>query len=228
MPRRTILKIVVAVVLIAAVTAIWFSPLREHLTRENVRTAVEQVRGVWYGPILFALAFAAGCIFALPASVFVISAGFIWGTLLGGIYSIIAGLLGASASFFLSRFIGEGLLDRFGKIGRMVAKQMDHAGFSSLLAIRFIPGIPFAVVNYGAGVTSVKYRDFLLSTLIGITPAMFVFAYCADALFNGSMTQADALRKLSMVLLLLLALTLLPRIVRRVMARRRADVTHGA
>jgi uncharacterized membrane protein YdjX (TVP38/TMEM64 family) len=215
MPRRNVLKIAAAVILVAAVAAIWFSPLREHLTRENVRAAVEQVRGVWYGPILFALAFAAGCVFALPASVFVVSAGFIWGAVFGGIYSIIAGMLGATASFFLARFIGEGLLDRFGRIGRMVARQIDHAGFSSLLAIRFVPGIPFAVVNYGAGVTSVRYRDFFLSTLIGITPAMFVFSYCADALFNGSMTQADALRRLSTVLLLLLALTLLPRVVRR-------------
>lgn len=220
MQRRTLLKIVVALVLIATVTAIWFSPLREHLTRENVRAAVEQVRGVWYGPILFALAFAAGCVFALPASVFVVSAGFIWGALFGGIYSIVAGMLGATASFFLARFIGEGLLDRFGKIGRIVAKQMDHAGFSSLLAIRFVPGIPFAVVNYGAGVTQVRYRDFFFSTLIGITPAMFVFSYCADALFNGSMSQADALRRLSTVLLALLVLTLLPRIVRRFTTRR--------
>lgn len=219
MQRRTVIKVAVVALLVAAVVGIYFSPLREQLTRDNVRAAVEQLRGVWYGPIAFILIFAAGCVFALPASVFVVSAGFIWGWVLGGIYAIIGGIIGATASFFIARFIGEGLLDRFGRLGRVVAKQADHAGFRSMLMLRFIPGIPFAVLNYGAGVAGVRFRDYFFATLIGITPAMFVFSYCADALFNGSMTQGDAVRRLAVVLLLLLAITLLPQLVKRLMRR---------
>jgi uncharacterized membrane protein YdjX (TVP38/TMEM64 family) len=219
MQRRTLIKLAIAALLAAAVLGIYFSPLRQQLTMTNVRAAVEQLRGVWYGPLVFILVFAAGCVFALPASVFVVSAGFIWGWVLGGIYAIIGGIIGATASFYIARFIGEGLLDRFGKLGRAVAKQVDHAGFQSLLTLRFIPGIPFAVLNYGAGVAGVRFRDYFFATLLGITPAMFVFSYCADALFNGSMTQGDALRRLVVVLLLLLGLTLVPQVVKRVMQR---------
>jgi uncharacterized membrane protein YdjX (TVP38/TMEM64 family) len=222
MQRRTIIKLAVVALLAAAVLGIYFSPLRQQLTMTNVRAAVEQLRGLWYGPIVFIVVFAAGCVFALPASVFVVSAGFIWGWVLGGIYAIIGGIIGATASFYIARFIGEGLLDRFGKLGRAVARQVDHAGFQSLLTLRFIPGIPFAVLNYGAGVAGVRFRDYFFATLLGITPAMFVFSYCADALFNGSMTQGDAVRRLVVILLLLLGLTLVPQVVKRVMQRRAA------
>lgn len=215
MSRRALFRIAVFLVLVAAVAAVWFSPVREQLTRDNVRAFVEHLRGLWYGPIAFILVFALGCILALPASVFVIAAGFIFGWLLGGIYSIIGGLLGAVASFYIARFIGEGLLDRFGRVGRMVAKQVDHAGFRSLLILRFVPGIPFAVLNYGAGVAGVRIRDFLPATLLGVTPPMFVFAYCADALFNGSMSEGDAVLRLVIVLLLMLAITVLPLLVKR-------------
>lgn len=215
MSRRAILRIVVLVLLAAAVVAIYLSPLRDDLTRENVRAFVEHLRGLWYGPLVFILAFTLACVFALPASVFCIAAGFIFGWALGTTYSVIGGMLGAIASFYVGRFVGEGLLERFGRIGRAVARQVDHASFRSLLAFRFIPGIPFAVMNYGAGVAGVRVRDFLGSTFVGIIPPMFVFAYCADALFNGSMTEGDAVRRLVIVLVLMLVLTILPVVVKR-------------
>ena len=215
MSRRNLLKLAAVALLGAAFVAIWFSPLREHLTRENIRSAVEQIRAVWYAPILYVIFYALGCVVALPASIFVIAAGFIWGWLLGGAYAMVGGLCGAIISFFAGRFIGEGLLERFGRVGQLVRKQVDHAGFKSLLILRNIPGIPFAVLNYGAGVAGVRFRDYFFATLIGIAPSKFVFTYCADALFNGSMSEGDAFRRLAVVCVLVLAMILLPTLVKR-------------
>ncbi len=218
--RRTLFRIAALLILAAIVAGIWFSPLREHLTRDNIRVAVEQARGAWYAPIVFVIVFAAGCVVALPASVFVIAAGFVWGWLAGGIYSLAGGVLGACASYFMGRFIGEGLLARFGAVGRAVTKQLDHAGFKSLLIARNVPGIPFAVLNYGAGVAGARFRDYFWSTLIGIIPSMFVFTYCADALFNGSMTEGDAFKRLLVVCGLMITMILLPMVVKRLTAKK--------
>ena len=223
MSRRNILRIVAATLLVAAFLALWFSPLREHLTRESIRAAVNKIRAVWYAPIVYVLLYAVGCVVALPASIFVIAAGFIWGWLLGGCYAMVGGMLGAIVSYFAGRFIGEGLLERFGRIGRVVAKQVDHAGFKSLLVLRNIPGIPFAALNYGAGVAGVPFRDYFFATLIGIAPSKFVFTYCADALFNGSMTEGDAFKRLLVVCALVLAMVLLPVAVKRFAARNASE-----
>ena len=224
MSRRVLLKIAVGVLLAAAVAAVWFSPLREHLTRENVRAFVEHLRGLWYGPAAFVGLFALGCLFALPASIFVLAAGLIWGWLAGALYSMAGGLIGAIASFYLGRFVGEGLLDRFGRLGRMVARQVDHAGFMSLLVLRYVPGIPFAVLNYGAGVAGVTSRDFLFATVLGIAPGMFVFAYGADALFNGAISEGEMVTRLVIACLLMIGIALLPSVVRRLARRGGADV----
>lgn len=221
MSRRNLLRIIAALLLVAAFVALWFSPLREHLTRENIRAGVEQIRGVWYAPIVYILLYAVGCVVALPASLFVIAAGFIWGWLLGGCYAMVGGMIGAVISYFAGRFIGAGLLERFGRIGRVVAKQVDHAGFRSLLIMRNIPGIPFAVLNYGAGVAGVRFRDYFFATIIGIAPSKFVFTYCADALFNGSMTEGDAFKRLAIVCGLVVAMVLLPVALKR-FARKKA------
>ena len=215
MSKRDTLKIAAALLLVAIFAAIWVSPLRDQLTRENIRAAVDQIRALWYAPILYVILYAAGCVVALPASIFVIAAGFIWGWLLGGVYAMIGGTLGAVISFFAARFLGEGLLDRFGRMGAVVAKQVDHAGFRTLLVLRNIPGIPFAALNYGAGVAGVRFRDYFFATIIGIAPSKFVLTYCADALFNGGITEEDAFRRLAIVGALVIALILLPTVVRR-------------
>jgi uncharacterized membrane protein YdjX (TVP38/TMEM64 family) len=219
MSRRNVLRVAAALLLVLVFVVLWRSPLREHLTRENIRAAVEQIRGVWYAPLVFILLYAIGCVVALPASLFVVAAGFIWGWVLGGCYAMIGGTIGGVIAFFAGRFIGEGLLDRFGRIGRVVAKQVDHAGFQSLLILRNIPGIPFAVLNYGAGVAGVRFRDFFFSTIIGIAPSKFVLTYCSDALFNGSMSEGDAFKRLAVVGALVLAMVLLPMLVRRLVPR---------
>lgn len=215
MNGRAFVKIAILLVIAAAVTAIYFSPLRDHFGRERIREDVAMMRGLWYGPAALIAAYAVGCVFALPATFFIITAGVVWGWKLGTAYAMAGGMLGATISFFIGRFVGEGLLQKFGRAGQIVEKQVAHAGLKTMLIVRLIPGPPFAVWNYGAGVAGVRFSDYFLGTLLGTLPAHAIFAYSADALFNGTMTQGDAVRRLFIVAGLLLALVLLPGLVRR-------------
>ena len=67
-------RFVLPAILLAAAAVVWFSPLREHLTRDEIRGAVESVRAAWYAPLLLIAMYAAGCVFAVPASLFIIAA----------------------------------------------------------------------------------------------------------------------------------------------------------
>src|SRR6266852_1270006 len=79
MISRRGLKIPTLVVLVGGVAALYFSPLHNYFTRENILHAVEQMRGLWYGPFVLIIAYGGGCIFAIPASVCILAAGAIWG-----------------------------------------------------------------------------------------------------------------------------------------------------
>jgi uncharacterized membrane protein YdjX (TVP38/TMEM64 family) len=218
MKARTLLKVAIVAILVAGIVVLWFSPLRSHLDREHIRETVDFVRGLWYGPAALIVAYAVGCIFAIPASIFIIAAGVVWGWKLGTLYAMTGALLGASASYFVGRFLGEGMLERFGKAGAIVKRQVTRAGFKSMLIVRLIPGPPFAVWNYGAGVARVRFRDYFFGTLIGTLPAHLVFAYSADSLFNGTMTQGEAVKRLAIVCALLIALVLLPSLLKKKVA----------
>jgi phospholipase D1/2 len=212
---RSALKAVIVLFIAAVVAALYFTPARQYMTREHIGEGVEIMRGLWYGPVVIVLAYAIGCIFALPASLFIIASGVVWGWKLGGMYAMAGGMLGAVISYFVGRFLGEGMLEKFGSAGRMVERQVSSAGLKTMVIVRLIPGPPFAVWNYGAGVARVKFSDYFLGTLLGTFPAHMIFAYSADALFNGTMTQGDAVRRLVVVAALLIALTLLPTLIKR-------------
>jgi uncharacterized membrane protein YdjX (TVP38/TMEM64 family) len=214
---RNALKAAILLFIAAVVAALYFTPARQYMTREHIGEGVSLMRGLWYGPVLIVLAYAIGCVFAVPASLFIIAAGVVWGWKLGGVYAMTGGMLGAVISYFIGRFLGEGMLEKFGSAGKMVERQIASAGLKTMFIVRLIPGPPFAVWNYGAGVARVKFSDYFLGTLLGTFPAHMIFAYSADALFNGTMTQGDAVRRLFIVAGLMLALTLLPSLIKRLM-----------
>jgi len=215
MTKRGAIKIALVAVFIAVIAGIYFSPLRGHLARAQIRSDVDVLRTLWYGPAALIAAYAAGCVFALPASIFIITAGVVWGWKFGVVYAMCGAMIGASLSYFVGRFLGEGLLNKFGRAGRAVESQVKTAGFKTMLVVRLIPGPPFAVWNYGAGVANVKFSDYFFGTLIGTLPAHLIFAYSADALFNGTMTEGDAVKRLFIVAALILALVFLPNLLKK-------------
>ena len=122
-------KIAVVLVIVAVVVVVLMSPLRQQLTISHARAWVSSerahVQSLWWTPFALVLAYGIGCIFAVPATVFIAVAGALWGWKLGLAYAIAGGMLGASLSYFLGRYLGEGLLDRFGKAGAAVNNHID-------------------------------------------------------------------------------------------------------
>jgi uncharacterized membrane protein YdjX (TVP38/TMEM64 family) len=218
--KRRVLKVAMLLVLAGGVLGVYFSPLRAYLTREHIHDLIDHLRGIWYGPLVLVAGYAIGCVFALPASIFVIAAGVIWGWKFGSMYAIAGGMLGAVGAYFVALFLGEGLLDRFGSVGRAVRKQVESAGFIKMLIVRLIPGPPFAIWNFAAGVARMRFRDYALATFLGLIPSHIIFAYCADSLVNGTMTEGDALKRLAIVCGLLIALILIPLLIKRLVGAR--------
>lgn len=213
MKSKTVHRAVALLLLVAAMVGVYLTPLREYVTLKNARAIADQMAGLWYGPLIFVLAYAIGATLFIPATVFVVCAGVIWGWKLGSVYSLIGGMAGAALSYVIANFLGGGVLERFGRRGVQVAQVLKTAGFRTLLILRLIGVIPFGVYNYGAGVAHVRFRDYLTSTFAGLLPGAFVFTYSADALLNGTLSSRDALYRVlgaaAVLLLLVLSTTLL-------------------
>lgn len=139
--------------------------------------STQQVRTIvagwgWWAEVAFAGLYAVVTLTPLPKTVFTLAAGAVFG-LAGGLPSVVAGALaGAVAAFFLGRMLGREGVQRFtgARVDRL-DELLDRRGLVTVLAARLVPVVPFTAVNYVAGLTGLRLRDFVVGTVLGILPA---------------------------------------------------------
>lgn len=203
--------------LVAAVAALRFTPLGELFDRETLLALFERLRGSTWAPVLFVLLYAGATTVALPGSILTIVGGAVFGFWFGAVLNTVAANLGANAAFAVARALGrEGVAKLAGDRIKGLDRATRDRGFMGLFVLRLIPLVPFNALNFGAGLTAIRWKDYALATVIGILPGTLVYTFFADALVQGS-TQAsrEATVRLWIAVGLLLLLSVIPLIVRK-------------
>lgn len=179
----------ITLVFVLILTALLFklTPLAGFVSKDNILSFLESIKQEWWGPVIFILIYSAGCALALPGSLLTLTGGAVFGTLLGTVYNVLAANLGASLAFFAARYLGRDFIQGFLQSGKLADfdRQIKEAGFKTIFRLRLIPVIPFNGLNFGAGLSSVKYQDYFFGSLLGMLPGTFIYTYFADALLQG-------------------------------------------
>jgi uncharacterized membrane protein YdjX (TVP38/TMEM64 family) len=130
-----------------------------------------------FGAVCFVLAAAALTVLTFPKPVLAIAAGTVFGAWVGTLVVVTGATLGATGAFLLSRRFGRARVLALGR-GRLASVDgwLGSRGFVTVLCLRLFPLAPFSLVNYAVGGTSVRLRDFLPATAVGIVPGTYVFA----------------------------------------------------
>jgi len=142
-----------------------------------------------FGPwaiIVYVLLYTINTISILPPIAFMsLSAGFLFGPILGFIALTLGSFLGTSATFFIARHFGGKFVDTITK-GKAVEFQnkLSKNGFLVILPIRLIGFPPWELVNYICGLSKISYRDYITATMIGIMPAVIIQVFFSDRLSN--------------------------------------------
>jgi uncharacterized membrane protein YdjX (TVP38/TMEM64 family) len=120
----------------------------------------------------------------LPGLILALAAGALFGLASGTVMASIGSVLGATAAFSLGRTLARNWIrqriESWPKI-RALDRALGARGFWTVLLTRLSPAFPFNLLNYAYGVTSVRPRDFILASWIGMLPATVVYVYAGSA-----------------------------------------------
>ena len=124
-----------------------------------------------------ALTFLKSFIIVIPAAVFSVAGGMLFGAIKGFILNLIGLSISATTVFFTARFLGKGFLNKILK-GRILKldKQLECNGFKFMFLLRMIPIFPYDLLSLVAGVSSIRYRDFILGSVLGVIPEIFCYS----------------------------------------------------
>ncbi|MFV9636221.1 TVP38/TMEM64 family protein [Mycobacterium neumannii] len=138
--------------------------------------------GPWF-PLAFLAAHIVVTVFPFPRTAFTLGAGLLFGPVLGIPLAVTAATISAVIAVLLVRAVGL-RLDRAVRHPRIESlnARLRERGWPTVLSMRLIPAVPFAVLNYAAGVSSVRVLPYALATLAGLVPGTAAVVILGDAL----------------------------------------------
>lgn len=134
--------------------------------------------GPW-GPVAFIAGYVVATVAFIPGSVLTLAAGYFFGLARGVFFVFVAATLGASAAFLVARYVARGIIEkklqgneRFAAIDRAIGEQ----GRKIVFLLRLSPFFPFNLLNYGLGLTRVRFIDYVIAS-IGMLPGTVLYVY---------------------------------------------------
>lgn len=126
-----------------------------------------------FGMVLYVIFYTIIVLFLVPAVIFTLGAGFIFGFWWGVLVVLTSMAISAPIAFFIARYaFGERIRQRLKSHPRL--KRLSHGlkddGWKIILLSRLVPGFPFKLSNYFFGLTEVSARSFFVGTIIGVMP----------------------------------------------------------
>jgi len=205
------------VFIVLAVLVMRFTQAREYLTAEQAGRLLESA-GMW-APIAYVILYAVGVCLFIPGTLLTGLGAALFGPYKGFLYVWAGAMLGASGAFIISRTLGRDFAASLvGERLRKYDDAIERNGFATVLYLRLVY-FPFTPMNFGMGLTKVRFRDYLFGTGLGIIVGTFIFTF-----FIGTLKQAwvsgDWESLLSLKVFLSLALFVfsffIPRIVKKI------------
>jgi uncharacterized membrane protein YdjX (TVP38/TMEM64 family) len=136
-----------------------------------------------FGVFLVALLLGIGSLFFLPASPFIIAGSAVFGFALGVPGALAGVALGAAGGFCLSRwFLRKEISAHLRRHSTFCAidTAIEKEGWKIVILLRLCP-IPFGLANYLYGLTAVRFRAYMIATMLGSLPSLLLFCQLGSA-----------------------------------------------
>lgn len=131
--------------------------------------------GIW-APIIYILLYVVATVLILPSTALNLTGGAIFGPVLGTIWTSLAAIIAAIVSFTFTRTIGrEAVAKRLAGKWQAMDAEVRRAGLFYMFAIRLVAVMPYGLVNFTAGLTSVSFKDYVIGTSLGTVPGVLPF-----------------------------------------------------
>jgi uncharacterized membrane protein YdjX (TVP38/TMEM64 family) len=152
----------------ACALALWTWPLRTAVDLEKIAAWLAAHRHAWYALPVVTIAFVALGLAMVPVILLIAATGIAFGPLLGPVYAMTGCLASAATGFAIGRRVGVQRVTELGgdRVTRIILS-LKRNGTLAVFLIRKIPA-PFTVVNIIVGASPIRFRDFIIGTVLGM------------------------------------------------------------
>ena len=177
-------KIMILLLIAAAVAGIRFSGVPDHFDYETLRKTVAD----WgaFAPVIYILIYTVAPVLFLPGLPITIVGGIVFGPVWGVIYTITGATAGASLTFLISRYVARDWIKAklAGPRWKKLDNDVEQNGWKIVAFTRLVPLFPFSLLNYAFGLTSIKFIPYAATSFIFMLPACIAFIVFSSSLLE--------------------------------------------
>jgi uncharacterized membrane protein YdjX (TVP38/TMEM64 family) len=183
---RVIGGILVLLLLLGLAAAWQWSPLHGWL---ELGTLIDRGRFLRESPlaVFFVLVvYVAGGVVVFPVTLLVVATAVIFTPVMAFAYSLLGCVMSAAVVFGMGHMMGRETVRRLvGKRLHELSLRMGRRGLLTVITLRLFPMAPYSVVNFVAGASHIKLHDFVMGTVIGLTPGLLAITLFGDNLVEA-------------------------------------------
>jgi len=166
---------ILLIFMVLAILTFRFTPLHTFLTEEALSRFLKASR--LGAPLIFVMIYAIGVCLFIPGTLLTALGGAIFGPYWGFLYVWAGAMIGASAAFWIGRNLGRDFAASVvGDRLRKYDEAIERNGFATVFYLRMIY-FPFTPMNFGMGLTKVRFSDYFWGTALGIIVGTFIFTF---------------------------------------------------
>jgi uncharacterized membrane protein YdjX (TVP38/TMEM64 family) len=179
--KGAVIKALIFLAFIAvAIYLIRFTPVKDFFTQAALGRLLDDA-GFW-APLIFILIYAAGVCIFVPGSLLTALGAALFGAYWGFVFVWVGAMGGASLAFWIGRTLGRDFAaSLIGDRLKSYDQAIERNGFAAVLYLRLVY-FPFTPMNFGMGLTKVRFWDYFWGTALGILAGTFIFTFFVGTL----------------------------------------------
>ena len=131
-------------------------------------------------PLIYAGVYALGVVAFFPGALLTMGAGLLFGAARGFAVASVGSVLGASAAFLIARHLLRSRVEEWARHHprfAVVDEAVGVKGWKIVALTRLSPVFPFNALNYGYGVTRVRFGHYALASWLAMVPGTLLYTY---------------------------------------------------
>jgi len=208
--KNNLWKILVLVFIVVGITLVVI--FRDQLDATVIQNWIEEAGNA--APLLFMFVYIVGTVFFFPGAVLTLLGGALFGPVLGTFYNLTAATIGAMLSFLVARYLASSWVEKKtgGKLKQLM-NGVESEGWRFVAFVRLVPLFPFNLLNYGLGLTKIKFAHYSIATYIFMLPGAIAYTYLGYIGKEAATGGEGLIQKAMLALALLGFVAFLPRII---------------
>ncbi len=186
-----VMKKALLIALVFAVIALFWIVLSRYFTLSDIqRIARDSLAVARAHPFqvfgLLVLGHVIGMALSLPSkALMTLLSGVLMGPVWGSLATLSGVGIGTSGLFFAARYLLRDFVKRrLGARAEVVEQRLGRHPIRALIGLRLFITLPYAPITLAAAVTSMRYRHFIIGSLIGDLPVVVAYCFAGQQLFR--------------------------------------------